>query len=409
MLVLALTLAACGRSELDLGADEAPPGAGATGAPDATTSRSCVWSGFMTGATYPIGLGVHTLAAADLDGDGRVDLTTSNWGGAGGSVGGSMSVLLANGPGTFAAQAMYATEVQPNAVAAGDLTGDGRPELLVAGGLSTLDVFRNAGDGTFTPLPGAHLSEPLAVTVADLDGDGHADVAAAMDSNAIDVYLGKGDGTLRPTGQYATGDMTHAIAAADLNGDGRLDLVVTNVSYPPGPGTPLALGQGRIAVLLNSGGGKFQDEVVYPAGNGTNALVVADLDGDGHPDVAVANDVDGTVGVFHNAGDGTFGAQVAYDIGQTTSTVTGGGMAGVVAGDFDGDGHLDLATTRKLDGDTIYEVLRNAGDGTFRGPVWGPAPTRPSAIATGDFDGDGRPDLALATDQNVSILINQCR
>ncbi|HVU51984.1 MAG TPA: VCBS repeat-containing protein, partial [Polyangia bacterium] len=391
--------------------DAGAPGgqAGLTGAAGAAATGPCVWSGFAGQGTYGTGSGPDSIVVADLDRDGRLDLATSNWGGARGSDDGSVSVLLANGPGTFAAQTMYETEIQPNDLAVGDLTGDGLPEIVVAGGLDTLNVLHNAGGGAFAPRPGVHLSEPLAVTVADLDGDGRADVAASMGSDAVDIFLGKGDGTLVPTGQYVTGDMTYGLAAADLDGDGRLDLVATNVSYPPGVGLPVSLGEGRVAVFINQGGGKFADEVRYQAGNGTDALAVADLDGDGRPDVAVANDFDGTVGVFHNRGDGTFDSQAAYEVGATTSTAQGGGMAGVVAADFDGDGHVDLVTTRTLDDDTTVVLLRNAGDGTFAPPAAVPGPARPEAIASGDFDGDGRPDLAITGDATVTIMLAQCR
>jgi hypothetical protein len=433
--VLALLLAACGRTGIDLadvevgsaGASGAAPrangaaagttGLGAGGAtagmdasaptgPDALSTRSCVW-GLEAERTYETGVAPVSIAVADFNHDGRLDLATSNWGGATGVADGSVSVLLANGPGTFAPQAMYKTEIQPNDLAAGDLTGDGLPDLVVAGGLMNLDTFRNAGDGTFVPLPGAQLSEPLAVAVGDFDGDGRADVAASMISNAIDIYVTRSDGALRAAGQYATGSMTYGLVAADLNGDGRLDLVATNVTFPPGVGLPEHLGQGRIGVYINRGGGTFADEVVYPAGNGTNALAVADLDGDGDLDVAVANDFDGSIGVFLNAGDGTFSAQVPYAIGPTSSLVNGGGMAGVVAADFDRDGHIDLATVRS-DGAASVEILHNAGGGSFT-HVSGPAaPAGPEAIATADFDGDGWPDLAITDARSVTIFLGHC-
>jgi hypothetical protein len=420
-LMLALTLAACGRTGIDLGDDElggdagralgaagaaATQDASATG-PDALTPRSCVVT-FAVKGPYATGAAPISMVVSDFNQDGRPDLATSNWGGATGMADGSMSVLLANGPGTFAAQTMYPTDIQPNDLAAGDLTDDGLPDLIVAGGLMNLDEFRNTGGGAFAPRRGASLSEPLAVTVGDLDGDGRVDVAAAMISNAVDVFLTKADGSLRPTGQYATGPMTYGIAAADVDNDGRLDLLVTNVTFPPGAGLPEQLGMGRLGVYMNVGGGQFADEVVYPAGNGTSALAVADLDGDGDLDVAVTNDVDGTIGVFYNTGNGTFATQVAYAIAQTSSLAGALGMPGLVAADLDGDGHLDLATAWSNDDATI-EILYNMGNGSFT-HVSGPnAPSRPEAMATGDFDGDGRPDLAITDDKSVWIFLSRCR
>jgi len=423
--LLAFLLAACGRTGIDLAADElgdsgtigaatgaagasAKPDASSAIGPDAVSSRSCVWSGFVTRGTYATGAAPVSIAVADFNRDGRLDLATSDWGGAAGSLDGSVSVLLANGPGTFATPTMYKTDIQPTDLAAGDLTDDGFPDLVVPSSVEKLDILRNSGAGTFTslPLPGPGLTEPLAVAVADLNGDGHLDVAASMGSGAIDVFAGKGDGTLRPLGQYATSVRTYGLAFADLNGDGSPDLVATNLTL-----SPVMYGRGQIAVLINQGGGKLADQVAYPAGNGTNALAVGDLDGDGHLDVAVANDLDGTIGVFHNAGDGTFGAQVPYDIGPTSSFVNEpGGMAGVVAADFDGDGRLDLATARTFEGDSTIEVLLNAGDGTFRAAVPSAgSPDSPEAIAAADFDGDGRADLAITGQKSITILLSRCR
>ena len=107
--------------------------------------------------------------------------------------------------------------------------------------------------------------------------------------------------------------------------------------------------------------------------------------------------------------DGTFAAQTTYSIGPPTMDVVGQATAGVVVGDFDGDGSLDLASTRASNDPGAVQVLFNQGRGTFGAPIAVPGPARATAIATGDFDGDGHPDLAVTTGNTVSVLLDECR
>ena len=174
-----------------------------------------------------------------------------------------------------------------------------------------------------------------------------------------------------------------SVALADVNGDGKLDIVTANSASQ------------TVSVLLNNGSGTFANQVTYTVGMAPLSVVIADLNGDEKPDLAVANstgvDMFGTVSVLLGVGDGTFQNQVTYGVGQTPSWLT--------VGDVDGDGHLDLITANSgVSGDAPFggvSVLRGKGDGTFTvGTV--ETPSRPYSVAVADFNKDGRLDLVSA-------------
>ena len=227
--------------------------------------------------------------------------------------------------------------------------------------------------------------DPLAV--GDFNGDGIPDLAA-MDG----IHLGLGDGTfqepLASLGLSADNPSLQAMVTGDFNGDGKLDLAVEYT------------GGGTIAVLLGNGDGTFQAPKFYAVGNALapggrgagNTLVAGDFSGDGRLDLAV-DDNDG-VQILLGNGDGTFQAPETFAAGTRP--------AALVAGDFSGDGRLDLATANDESNDV--SVLMGNGDGTFQPAIEYAAGIGPDALVAGDFNGDGRLDLAVAG-SGVQILL----
>ncbi|MCP4590207.1 MAG: VCBS repeat-containing protein [bacterium] len=187
---------------------------------------------------------------------------------------------------------------------------------------------------------------------------------------------------------YGAGTSLRSVAIADLDGDGDCDLAVTT--------------GGSVSILLNHGDGMFAPQVTYGVGNHPGPVAIADLDGDGDADLAVAtrrHRLDGVVSILLNHGDGTFAAEVNYGVGVLPYSVA--------IADLNGDGDADLAVANQDDSDV--SILLGGGDGTFAVGVTYYAGDWPSSVVAADLDGDGDTDLAVANpgDDTVSILLNQ--
>jgi hypothetical protein len=237
------------------------------------------------------------------------------------------------------------------------------------------------------------------VAVGDFNGDGILDLAVANNglptytNGSVSVLLGKGDGTFLPAVTYDAGIDPTAVAVGDFNGDGIPDLAVANSNYPYPNGT--------VSVLLGKGDGTFLPAQSFPVGSVPASVAVGDFNGDGHLDLAVANvgsDAYGrpNVSVLLGNGDGTFQPALNFSAGA--------GSRSIAVGDFNGDGRLDLAVPGNYyypgDGDGSHlRVLLGSGSGTFYpapGPFAYSVGPGPSFVAVGDFNGDGLPDLAVA-------------
>jgi len=335
--------------------------------------------------------GGNAVAVADFNGDGKSDLAVlvntnsfANY---------SAAVMLGNGNGTFQAGVQYSTGVNPQALLAVDLNGDGKPDLVapcaqfsLIGLPGVVSVDLGFGDGTFggsTPVG----TGSAAITSADLNGDGKQDIATAGS-----IFLGNGDGTFQSAanpGNFVPDRTANFVAAADFNGDGKTDLAVANTLCAPG----MPCNPGSVSIFLGTGDfsnftpGPYQPRVDYAVGVMPNMLTIGDFNGDSKIDLAVANGSSFTpssISVLPGKGDGTFQQQIQTAV-QGTNWIANG--------DFNGDGKLDVAIVTN---GSVTIVLGN-GDGTFHQgssyPLYSANGT--GTITTGDFNHDGKLDLAV--------------
>ncbi len=356
---------------------------------------------FRSQVTNLVGSEPGSIATGDFTGDGRTDLVVSNYDSD------DVSVLLGNGDGTFQPQVTYAVGSSPTSIVRGDFNGDGRTDLAVLNeGSDDVSVLLGNGDGTFQPQVTYPVGpDPDAMVAGDFTGDGRLDLAVTGSSTDpvtggsvgdVSLLLGNGDGTFQPQVTYMVGVLPQAIVAGDFTGDGRLDLALAGAGVNPVTGGV----EGEVAVLLGNGDGTFQPQVNYTVGSGPDAIVAGDFTGDGHLDLAVTNESSNTVSVLLGNGDGTFQPRVSYAVGSQPRSI--------VAGDYGGNGHVDLAVTNGNGfGPGTVSVLLGNGDGTFQPQVTYAVGSTSLGIVAGDFNGDGKLDLATTDDQSddVSVLM----
>jgi hypothetical protein len=308
---------------------------------------------------------------------------------------GTFSVFGGNGDGTFQPRADHPSGATPTAILATRLNHDGKIDLAIANGLpNTASILLGKGDGTFRPRRAFDTAaDPESVVAGDFDADGKQDlVFAARAVNSISILRGIGDGTFLPRTDFGAGPGPVSIASADFNLDGRLDVAVADADTP-------SFGPGRISILLGHGDGTFGGPLAFNAGIEADALATGDFDGDGRPDVAVATNLDvfGSVAILLGNGNGTLQPQVVYSAGRVTVSVA--------VGDFNGDGKQDLALVNQ--GSNTVTILKGRGDGTFELQANYATGAGPSSLAIGDFDGDGRLDMAVTNlVGSVSVFVS---
>ncbi|MBI5170155.1 MAG: VCBS repeat-containing protein [Candidatus Eisenbacteria bacterium] len=333
-------------------------------------------------------------ATADLDHDGDADLVVANSGST------TVSVLRGNGNGTFAAGVAYAAAGTPACVAISDVDLDGDPDLLVGTQAdSALWVLRGNGDGTFaagvrTPLN----AQPSGIAIADFDEDGADDLAIAGSLGGLltlrgHTTAGVPDGTFEAPVVVPVSAQTRQVIVGDFNEDGIWDLATT------ASGLKVLLGQGSGGV----GDGTFGAAASYNAGGTPWDLASADFNLDGIADLAVANSGASSVSMFLGAGSGGVG-NGTFPVSGTSVSVNSN-PRGLVVTDWNGDGVPDLAVANSSTTAKTMSMLTGKGDGTFNAAVTSAANTKAWAIALGDFNGDGGADLAVVNNGTNTATI----
>lgn len=437
--------------------------------------------GETAGSPFPVGRFPNQLAAADFNGDGKDDLAIAN-----AVLAGEVRLLLSDGAGNFHNAPGSPVELQVNAVSLGvaDFNGDGKFDLVVGhADVSFASILLGDGAGGFTKgvLPSVASSGEVAVRVGDFNRDGNADFAAVdLVSGKVTIQLGQGDGTFNnaPGSPFNAGAFATAVVSADFNRDGKSDLAITNsasstvklwlgqgngdflpersvsvanrpvaietgdFNFDGKPDIAVATERSGASVLLGDGEGGFFGRTDYPEG-GTLAVKDTNLDGkpdlvfasgvrlntcssgcdqpsfdapraiaisenpfrltsedfnrDGKPDLAVTNAGNGNVTPLLGDGAGSF------NLGPPPFWTVVNGAQPIVSGDFNGDGIPDLAVGQFLAfPNGAVQILRGLGDGGFApsatfGVRWGVA-----SLVVADFNGDGRQDLAAGlADTNI--------
>ena len=264
--------------------------------------------------------------------------------------------------------------------------------LTLAGLASTADAAISVGGAVNYPV-GRSGNNVRNVAVGDFNGDGKLDMAVPNSTDLdVSILLGYGDGAFTPAGVYTIdagigGSRPFFVVAADFNEDGKVDLAVTDNANSLG------------AILLGNGDGSFGAPVTYGVGTAPQGMAVGDFDGDGHLDLAVANSGSADVSILRGNGNGTFQAAVNYPAGPNPWSVA--------VSDLDGDGDLDLAVANRINPGGTASILLNNGSGAFGAPTSFATGVNARSVAIGDFNRDGRLDLAVANEGffNISTLL----
>jgi len=341
-------------------------------------------------ATYTVGTRLDLnagsapagIAAADLNGDGTLDLAVTNYGA------GTVAVYLGNGNGAFSGRVGYTAGTNPYFVAIGDVNGDGKPDLVVSNfGSNNVSVLYGTGGGGFgakTDLTAG--SQPSGIALADLDGDGHPDIVVANHgAGTVSVFMGHGTGfDSQVTYTVGVGTGPIGLAIGDVNGDGIPDIVVANTN-----GTTMS-------VLIGNGDGTFAAKVDYTCCAYPFAVAVGDLNGDGCADVVVVGGSPGRASVLLGSRSSGLGTHTDFTIGP--------GPFGVAIADMDGDGKPDVVTTN---GGSNVSLLLGDGAGSLGAKTDFATGSAPYGLAVADLNRDGVPDLVTANSggPNVSVLL----
>jgi hypothetical protein len=348
---------------------------------------------FATKTDYLINLSAYpnAIAAADINGDGALDLVSSNQNIS------NTGLLLGKGDGTFSPVTFTKTGLsglQPYAAFVTDVNNDKILDIVTTDADSkSVKVILGTGNGSFATssvssntVTGAG---PYAASIGDLNGDGKADIVTANYlGNTLSVLKGDGTGAFTALATLNVGKNPTSVAIADVNGDGKSDILASNST------------DSTVSVLIGNGAGVFTAKTAATVGTNPQSLAVGDLNGDGKLDILTANSMTNTVSVLVGNGDGTFATATSVSTGANSRPLS------LAVGDLNGDGKLDVVTASY--GKNTVSVLEGNGDGTFAAAVSFNVGLSPNFVTLADANGDGKSDIIASNADagSVSVLLN---
>ncbi len=353
---------------------------------------------FSQATNFAVVNGAASVINADFNADGFADLAVANNGS------GNISVLIGNGAGSFGAATNFNVGSGPYSLYSADFNGDGKADLAAANhGSDNVSVMIGNGSGGFGAAVNFSVGTgPVSVTGADFNGDGFKDLATAnFTSNNVSVLLGDGAGNFGAATSFTVGTSSnnptpHSITTGDFDGDGKADLATANY------------GSSSISVLRGTGTGSFSALNNYLTGGSAPFTIMAgDLDGDGKLDLATTNTASNTVTILLGK-TGVLTVDSFKVLSPPVSVGVSASPSGITIGDFNADGKLDLAVAD--DGLDNVNILLGSGTGTFvsAGIFALTLGSGPNSIINADFNGDGKLDLATANfgTSNVSVFLS---
>lgn len=350
----------------------------------------------ITSNYFGAGSNPSSLAVLDLNGDGKLDLITTNL------FTGTITILFGDGS-KFTGQLPFTVGGNPLALLGRDFNGDGKPDLgvvlgkfpptfnrrLEAADENAVAILLNDGSGGLTKAATIPVgSNPNDIASGDFNGDGKADLAVPnIDTNNVSILLGLGNGQFSAAMNFACGNAPAALAVGDFNGDGKTDLAVTNAT------------DNKMAILLGAGDGSFGSPAFFAVGTQPEAIATGDFNADSKLDLVTANYGADNVSVLLGTGQGSFGTANQFPTGSEPTSVK--------VADMNGDNKLDLVVANE--GSNNVSILNGNGTGTFGTPINFPVGSEPSEVAIADFNGDGRFDFLTANSasNNIALLVQQ--
>lgn len=342
---------------------------------------------FLLSQSPGAGSGPDTVVAMDVNGDGKPDLMCVNAGD------NTLTVFTNNGLGQFSLSGTYAVGSGPQGLTAADIFGNGHPALICDNyNDNSLTILTNNGAGAFSIAsePADGSSPTFNVLAADINGDNKIDlICPNFGGNSITVLTNNGAGGFAISGSYVVGNNPQKAVAADVNNDGKPDLITA--IWNSGSGNSLT-------VLTNNGKGGFVFNQSLTVGNGCTDVAAADVNQDGFPDLISANYNDNTITVLTNNTQGGFAVSGTY--------ATGANPCKVVAGDVNGDGYVDLVALNR-NGNTVTVLTNNHFGGFLLAGTFAVG-NHPVGIAAADIIGNGKLDLITANqyDNDLTVLTN---